>query len=284
MAFRGGAPFCPSLPRAGRGVRGFAGSDYAMNRVTRIRAEQIVGIIPARWGSTRFPGKMLAPVAGKPLVESVLTGCMRSKRVQRWIVATDDRRIAHVVQQAGGEAVMTPRNLKSGSDRVALVASRLRARWIVNWQGDEWLPDGRPIDLLVEALESHPECPVATLARLLGVSEGKNPNRVKVVVSQSGRALYFSRALIPHDSSGTTPSWLHLGAYAFERRTLLQFAEWSQTPLEKRERLEQLRLLEHDVPITVALCRVQTCGVDTPVDAEALEAQLLARRRVRGGK
>jgi 3-deoxy-manno-octulosonate cytidylyltransferase (CMP-KDO synthetase) len=179
---------------------------------------------------------------------------------------------------------MTLRSLRSGSDRIALVASRLRARWIVNWQGDEWSPDGRPIDLLVEALESHPECPVATLARPLELPERNNPNRVKVVVSQTGRALYFSRALIPHDFSGAKPVLLHLGAYAFERRTLMQFSEWSPTPLEKRERLEQLRLLEHDVPMTVALCRVQTRGVDTPADAVALETRLLARRRVRGGK
>jgi len=250
----------------------------------RISPSQIVGIIPARFGSTRFPGKMLAPIAGKPLIERVLAGCLKSKRVRRWIVATDDGRIARVVERLGGETVMTPHSLRSGSDRIALVASRLCARWIVNWQGDEWSPDGRPVDLLVEALECHPECPVATLARPLDVSERKNPNRVKVVVSQSGRALYFSRALIPHDFSGTRPVWLHLGAYAFERRTLLQFAEWSQTPLEKRERLEQLRLLEHDVPMTVALCRVQTRGVDTPADAAALETRLLARRRVRRGK
>jgi len=255
-----------------------------MSPRSRIRPDQIVGIIPARWGSTRFPGKMLVPIAGKPLIEWVLAGCMKSKRVHRWIVATDDCRIARVIQQAGGDAVMTPRRLKTGSDRIALVAAQLRARWIVNWQGDEWSPDGRPVDLLVEALECHPECPVATLARPLDVSERKNPNRVKVVVSQSGRALYFSRALIPHDFSGAKPVLLHLGAYAFERRTLMQFSEWSPTPLEKRERLEQLRLLEHDVPLAVALCRVRTCGVDTPADAAALEARLLARQRVRGGK
>ena len=250
----------------------------------RISPDQVVGIIPARFGSTRFPGKMLAPIVGKPLIERVLAGCLKSKRVQHWIVATDDGRIARAVEQIGGEAVMTPRNLKSGSDRIALVAARLRARWIVNWQGDEWSPDGRPVDLLVGALESYPDCPVATLARPLDAAEGKNPNRVKVVVSQSGRALYFSRALIPHDLSGTAPIWLHLGAYAFERRTLLEFAGWNQTPLEKRERLEQLRLLEHDVPMTVAFCRVQTCGVDTPADATVLETRLLSKRRVRGGK
>jgi 3-deoxy-manno-octulosonate cytidylyltransferase (CMP-KDO synthetase) len=255
----------------------------AMNRVRPIPPSQIVGIIPARIGSTRFPGKMLAPIAGKPLVEWVLAACLKSTRVQRWIVATDDRRIAQAVDRLGVEVVMTPRGLKSGSDRVALVASKLQSRWIVNWQGDEWSPTGRPIDLLVETLESHPDCSVATLARPLKPPEGKNPNRVKVVVSQSGRALYFSRALIPHGDSGTKPLWLHLGAYAFERRTLLQFSEWSQTPLERRERLEQLRLLEHDLPMAVALCRVRTHGVDTPADAVALETRLLAQRRVRGG-
>ncbi|MBI5867812.1 MAG: 3-deoxy-manno-octulosonate cytidylyltransferase [candidate division Zixibacteria bacterium] len=243
----------------------------------RIPTSQIVGIIPARIGSTRFPGKMLALIAGKPLIEHVYRGCTKSQRVRRWIVATDDRGIASVIVQAGGEVVMTPRKLKTGSDRIALVAAQLRVRWIVNWQGDEWLPDGRPIDLLVQALETNPKRPVATLVRPLSVAEGKNPNRVKVVVSQSGRALYFSRALIPHDDSGTKPLWLHLGAYAFDRRTLLEFAGWSQTRLEKRERLEQLRLLEHDVPIATAHCRVRTYGVDTPEDAAALASHLRAR-------
>lgn len=248
-----------------------------MRKTRSIGPSQVVGIIPARIGSTRFPGKMLAPIAGRPLIERVYLGCAKSKRVRRWIVATDDRRIARVIERAGGEAVMTPRTLKTGSDRIAMVAAQLRVRWIVNWQGDEWLPDGRPIDLLVQALESHPDRAVATLVRPLAPAEGKNPNRVKVVVSHSGRALYFSRALIPHDDSGTEPLWLHLGAYAFDRRTLLEFAGWSQTPLEKRERLEQLRLLEHDVPIVTVQCRVRTCGVDTPEDAAALEARLKAR-------
>ncbi len=240
-------------------------------------------MIPARWGSTRFPGKLLVPIAGRSLLEWVLRGCLKSRRVGRWIVAVDDPRIGRIATQAGAEIVLTPRDLNSGSDRVALVASRLRSHWIINWQGDEWLPDGRPIDQLVSALETNPACSVVTLARPLGVGESPNRDRVKVVVSQSGRALYFSRALIPHDFSGAKPALLHLGAYAFERRKLLQFSQWEQTSLEKRERLEQLRLLEHDVPMAVSLCRVQTHGVDSPADAAALEARLLNKRRVRGG-
>lgn len=218
---------------------------------------------------------MLAPIGGRPLIERVVRGCMRSKRVHRWIVATDNARIAAAVERLGAEIVMTSARLKSGSDRVAKVVQALRTHWIVNWQGDEWLPDGRPIDRLVETLDANPDCPVATLARLLSPGEAKNPHRVKVVVSRSNRALYFSRAAIPHNPSGSTPVWLHLGAYAFERHTLLRFAAWRQTPLEACERLEQLRLLEHDVPIVVGQTKVQTFGVDTPADARRLSKRLV---------
>jgi 3-deoxy-manno-octulosonate cytidylyltransferase (CMP-KDO synthetase) len=239
-----------------------------------IDSKTICGIIPARWGSSRFPGKMLTSIAGRPLIERVVRGCLRSRRVPRWIVATDDRRIADAVASTGAETVMTPSRFRSGSDRVAHVAQKLGAHWIVNWQGDEWLPDGRPIDRLVETLEADPDCLVATLVRPLDQSEKKNPNRVKVVLSQRSRALYFSRAAIPQDTSGSTPIWLHLGAYAFERQALLQFAAWRPTPLEQSERLEQLRLLEHDIPIAVGKTRVQTFGVDTPADARRLSQRL----------
>lgn len=243
-----------------------------------IRPDDCIGIIPARWASTRFPGKILAPISGEPLLVHVIRGCAKSKRVKRWIIATDDRRIADCAEANGAEAVMTPKSLKSGSDRAAYVSRRLRSRWIVNWQGDEWTPTGGPIDMLITALESHPECPVATLARPLDHKTAQNSNRVKVVLSHSGRALYFSRAPIPHATSGTEPFWLHIGAYAFERSMLERFAGWRPTPLEKRERLEQLRLLEHDVPIAVGLCRVTTHGVDVPADAKELE-RLIGRGR-----
>jgi 3-deoxy-manno-octulosonate cytidylyltransferase (CMP-KDO synthetase) len=243
-----------------------------------ILLEDCVGIIPARWGSTRFPGKILTPIDGQPLLTWIIRNCARAKRVKRWIVATDDLRIARCAEDSGAEVVMTPKTLKSGSDRAAYVSRQLKAKWVVNWQGDEWLSNGRPIDLLLSALEDHPDCPVATLARPLDHKSAQNPNRVKVVLSQSGHALYFSRAPIPHASDGTEPFWLHLGAYAFERSMLLRFAAWRPTPLEKRERLEQLRLLEHDVPIAVGVCRVQTHGVDTPQDAKDLE-RLIGRGR-----
>lgn len=208
----------------------------------------------------------------------VIRGCQKSKRVKRWIVATDDKRIAACAEANGAEVVMTPKSLKSGSDRAAYVSRHLKAKWIINWQGDEWSPNGRPIDLLITALESHPDCPVATLARALDHLSAQNPNRVKVVLSQSGRALYFSRAPIPHAISGTEPFWLHMGAYAFERSMLERFSKWRPSPLEKRERLEQLRLLEHDVPIAVGICRITTHGVDAPADAKELE-RLIGRGR-----
>lgn len=249
-----------------------------MSSSRTISPDDCVGIIPARWGSTRFPGKILTPIGNEPLLAWVMRGCAKSQRVKRWLVATDDKRIAKCAEMYGTEVVMTPKSLKSGSDRAAYVSRRLRAKWIVNWQGDEWLPNGRPIDLLITALESHADCPVATLARPLDHLAAQNPNRVKVVLSQSRHALYFSRAPIPHASDGNEPFWLHIGAYAFERSMLLQYTKWRQTPLEKRERLEQLRLLEHHVPIAVGVCQVQTYGVDTPRDAEDLK-RLIGRGR-----
>jgi 3-deoxy-manno-octulosonate cytidylyltransferase (CMP-KDO synthetase) len=249
-----------------------------------ISPAQVVGIIPARWASTRFPGKLATPILGRPLLAWVIEGCKRSKRVGQWIVATDDKRLAEIARDAGATAEMTSPHLRSGSDRVAKVAGKVKQRWIVNWQADEWLRDGRPIDLLLAALESAPGEGAATLCRPMSEKEAIDPNRVKVVVSQSGRALYFSRAAIPHDTSGTRPTRLHLGAYAFDRKTLLQFAGWRQTPLEKQERLEQLRLLEHDVPIMVAECRIATYGVDTPADAEELNSRLERDRPSRRGR
>lgn len=240
----------------------------------RIDPADVVGIIPVRWASTRFPGKPIVPIAGRPLLEWVLRGCLRSTRVKHWLVATDDRRIASVAENCGVKTIITPARLKSGSDRVAFVAARLRYRWIINWQGDEWLPNGRPVDSLVRALESDSGCEVATLARPLPANASRNPHRVKVVLSRQKRALYFSRATIPYTFSGNEPHWLHLGAYAFSRSMLLQFARWPQTPLEKAERLEQLRILEHDVPIAVAVCNVSTQGVDTPADARSLEGMI----------
>lgn len=250
-----------------------------MARSRTIALDDCVGIIPARWASTRFPGKILIPIAGQPLLARIIHSCRKSRRVKHWIVATDDLRIARCAEDSGIEAVMTPKSLASGSDRAAYVSRRLKAKWIINWQGDEWSPNGRPIDVLVSTLEKHPECPAATLARVLELESAKNPNRVKVVLSQSGHALYFSRAPIPHAflsraksrDSGTEPCWLHLGAYVFERSMLQEFTEWKKTPLERRERLEQLRLLEHDVPIAVGLCKVKTYGVDVPDDVRKLE-------------
>ncbi|GAB4313651.1 MAG: 3-deoxy-manno-octulosonate cytidylyltransferase [Candidatus Zixiibacteriota bacterium] len=218
-------------------------------------------------------------IAGRPLLEWVIRGCTKSKTVGRWIVATDDRRIGALAHNCGVEAIITPRTLKSGSDRVAYVARGLSSKIIVNWQGDEWLPDGRPIDLLVQSLRRNRMTPVATLARPLDPSDAKNPNRVKVVLSSSKHALYFSRASIPYSKNSSPPALLHVGAYAFERQTLSRFASWPKTPLERQEQLEQLRLLEHDVPIIVTVSRIQTFGVDTPADARLLEKHLTRNRR-----
>lgn len=233
----------------------------------------VVAIIPARYGSTRYPGKPLANQTGKFLIQHVYEQVTAATRVRRCIVATDDERIVAAVRSFGGEAAMTRADHPSGTDRVAEVARQMVGApedIILNVQGDEPEIDPGYLDRLVVRLAAEEDCPVATLASPFAAgSDPADPNCVKVVRSRAGRALYFSRSLVPYprDARGVSdPSgWLlHLGVYAYRRGFLLEIAARRPSPLERVEQLEQLRVLEHGYALAVEVVEQASVGIDTP--------------------
>jgi 3-deoxy-manno-octulosonate cytidylyltransferase (CMP-KDO synthetase) len=231
---------------------------------------EVTAIIPARWASTRFPGKPLVKLRGQTLVQHVWERANRAKSVDRVIVATDDMRIAEAAFDFGAEVALTSPKHPTGTDRLAEVAARLKSTPIIlNVQGDE--PDIAPstIDRLARALQDDPKLGMVTAANpITDRSDLANPNVVKVVTDLSGRALYFSRSTIPHDRDGRGGiNYLrHQGIYGYRRKVLLDFVRWKPTPLEKAEKLEQLRALEHGVAIGVIVVKKGSVGVDVPAD------------------
>jgi 3-deoxy-manno-octulosonate cytidylyltransferase (CMP-KDO synthetase) len=235
----------------------------------------IVGIIPARFASTRLPGKPLLSDTGKPMIQHVVEAARRSRKLERIIVATDDIRIAEAVEAFGGEVALTRTDHSTGTDRVAEVVARMpEARLIVNLQGDEPELSGEALDLVVAILEADPEAPMATLATpIRDEAVYRDPSCVKVVRSSQGRALYFSRSPIPHHRDGPPDfaaeppaALLHLGLYAYRRDFLLKLAELPPSPLESIEKLEQLRVLEAGHPIALGIIQERSVGIDTPED------------------
>ncbi len=229
-------------------------------------------VIPARYASARFPGKVLANRTGKPLIQHVYERARQARLVDRVIVATDDRRIVDAVEGFGGEATMTGSEHANGTSRITELLPRLQSDLIVNVQGDEPEIDPEVIDQAIGTLEAHPECVVSTVAAPFTDHEDPaDPNIVKVVLDATARALYFSRALIPHDRDGTSgqPPLKHVGLYVYRRDFLLTFAGLEPTPLERIERLEQLRILEHGYDMAVAVAEVPYHGIDTPEQYEA---------------
>jgi len=232
---------------------------------------QIVGLIPARYASVRFPAKVLALLNGKPMVVHVLDAARASRRLDRVAVATDDDRIAQAVRAAGGEAVMTSPSAASGTDRLAEAARALPGDVYVNVQGDEPLMDPVSIDRAVDALLASPGREIASVWVPLPAGEASDPNAVKVVVAEDGRALYFSRAAIPYPRGGTPVYRKHLGLYAYRAATLAAVAALPPSPLEKSESLEQLRWLEAGYSIWMAEAAADSIGVDTPEDLSRAE-------------
>ncbi len=237
----------------------------------------IVGAIPARYASTRLPGKPLLPIAGRPMIEHVYRRAALARGLDRVVVLTDDERIAAAVAGFGGECEMTPPECASGTDRIAHAARSWGARAVVNIQGDEPLIDPEAVSALARHLTDHPEDEVVTLAAPALPEEIDNPNAVKVVVDGAGYALYFSRSAIPYarQSGGATPL-KHLGIYGYQRRALLRLAGLPPTPLEISESLEQLRALENGIRIRVLAVSKASPGVDTREDLERVEQQLAA--------
>jgi len=242
----------------------------------RERVVSVVAIIPARYGSTRFPGKPLAAETGKPLIQHVCERVAAARGVERVIVATDDTRIAEAVTGFGGEAMMTRPDHASGTDRVAEVVQRLaeageRPELVVNVQGDEPEMEPEAIDALIELMDSDPQVPMGTLAcRFSRREDVENPACVKVVIDAAGHAMYFSRSLVPYprDTGGKVDDpgrWLlHLGIYAYRPSFLEKLTREPPCELEQAERLEQLRALHLGARIAVAVVDRASTGIDTP--------------------
>ena len=242
-----------------------------------------VGIIPARWDSTRFPGKPLHSIAGKPLLKHVWERCLRAENLDLVVVATDDMRVASAAFEWGAEVALTSRRHPSGTNRVAEVARKTKQfAYVINIQGDEPLIDHRLIDKIVQKLRSDRKVGVVTAAHPFeDPADACSPHQVKVVLDLRGNALYFSRAPIPAPRNDNRSLFLrHQGIYGFRRETLLQFVRWKPSPLERTESLEQLRALENGVTVHVLVTATGSPGIDTPEDATALE-QTLARAKRR---
>lgn len=238
----------------------------------------IIGLIPARWGSSRFPGKPLHPIAGKPLVQHVWERVSLCSRLDDIAIATDDKRIFDAALAFGAKAIMTSPDHPSGSDRLAeAVQTFPSATHVVNIQGDEPLIDPALIDRLAGALVADPALSMATVACPIGQEDDlNNPNIVKVALAGNGDALYFSRSVIPYARNAhVTPALRHLGIYAYRRDFLENYVRWEPTPLEKTESLEQLRALENGARIRVILTDHVSVGVDTPEQAVQVEQILL---------
>jgi 3-deoxy-D-manno-octulosonate cytidylyltransferase len=237
-----------------------------------------VGAIPARYGSTRLPGKPLLPIAGRPMIEHVYTRVAQARGLDRVVVLTDDERIARAVEAFGGEWEMTPADCASGTDRIAWAARHWNASAIINIQGDEPLIDPEEVSRLAAHLAAHPGDPVVTLATPAAPEEMANPNAVKVVLARDGSALYFSRSPIPYPrGEGGAAPLKHLGIYGYQRDALLRLAGLEPTPLERGESLEQLRALENGIPIRVLIVDRASIGVDTAEDLDRVEKILTER-------
>jgi 3-deoxy-manno-octulosonate cytidylyltransferase (CMP-KDO synthetase) len=229
-----------------------------------------IGIIPARYQSSRLPGKPLAEIAGKPMVQHVYERASRATRLSGVLVATDDARIFTAVQEFGGAVVMTSPDHPTGTDRLAEAAETLDADVIVNVQGDEPLIDPAVIDAVAAPFEAEPDLPMATLAtRIRRPQDALAPSVVKVVTDCRGNALYFSRLPIPYYREGSDGvHWKHIGLYAYRRDFLLRYPKLEPTPLERAEALEQLRALENGFRIRVLITDHDAISVDTPDDLE----------------
>jgi 3-deoxy-manno-octulosonate cytidylyltransferase (CMP-KDO synthetase) len=250
-----------------------------------------VAVIPARYASTRFEGKPLADILGKPMIQHVYEGVCQSRLIEDVFVATDDERILEAVQRFGGKGVMTSSEHLTGSDRVAEVAQKLKSEIIVNVQGDEPLIRGRMIDKAIRPLLLDEDLLMSTLmTKIEEVTDWLNPNVVKVAVDQKGHALYFSRSPIPFPRDLNIERLLsarsggkrialksvfkHLGVYVYRRKFLLRLTKMKPTPLEELEKLEQLRVLENGYRIKITAVNYEPFSVDTPEDLQKVVAFL----------
>lgn len=234
---------------------------------------KVAVIIPARMASTRFPGKPLVDILGKPMVRWVYEKALKASGVSDVLVATCDESIVQAVKSFGGNAIITSDKHTSGTDRIAEASAAIDADIIVNVQGDEPMMDPANISLVAKTLELDPEASMASLMYPVSKEEAEDPNLVKVVVTNSNRALYFSRSPIPYQRKplDDIPMFGHAGIYAYRPDFLRTFSQLSPTPLERSESLEQLRALEHGYIIAMAVIKSRPVGVDTPEDLDRVK-------------
>jgi 3-deoxy-manno-octulosonate cytidylyltransferase (CMP-KDO synthetase) len=236
---------------------------------------KIAAIIPARWGSTRFPGKPLHLIAGKPLIQHVWERCKSARALDEIIIATDDMRIAEAAFSFGAEVSLTSPKHRSGTDRIAEVARKLKGvSHVINVQGDEPAANPALINRLAKILAADKSIGMITAANRFSKGEDAgNPNAVKVVLDRFSDALYFSRSAIPFSRDGNFPVqyYRHQGIYGYSLRFLLEFVKWKPTALEKAEQLEQLRALENGAKIRVVVTQHASIGIDTPEDVKQVE-------------
>lgn len=239
-----------------------------------------IGVIPARFASTRFPGKVLAELNGRPLIQHVYEEALKASSLQDLLVATDEEKVVKAVEDFGGQALLTAKEHKSGTDRLREVVNSIDAKIVVNIQADEPLIHFSMIDRLVNCLSEDTDVPMATLIhRIEDVHELDNPNVVKVVKDKNDFALYFSRSLIPHSHlpvfiSRSLFLYKHLGIYAYTKDFLFTFTNLPVRELERAEQLEQLRALENGYKIKVIETDINTIGVDTPEDLERVKQRM----------
>ena len=239
-----------------------------------------IAVIPARYASTRLPGKPLLDICGKPLIQHVWETVSRARGLDEVVVATDDARIAHADQAYGGKVCMTSQDCRSGSDRVREVAASLAADVYVNVQGDEPLLEASAIERLRDVFTEDASVQVATLCSRISEEQARSPHQVKVIRDHAGNALYFSRAPLPfvRDSGESTEFLGHVGIYAYRADALRGFASLPFSPLEQAEKLEQLRFLQAGIPVRVLEVPPMGAGVDTPEDLERVCAVVRKRR------
>jgi len=240
----------------------------------------VLGVIPARYNSIRLRNKLLVNIGGHPLIYYTWKQAKKASAIDALVVATDSEIIANEVRLFGGEVIMTPPNIRTGSDRVAVAAKRFlqfKPDIVVNIQGDEPLIPPGAINKAVKIIEENPEILMSTVATSFDKMENiNNPNLVKVVIDKEGNALYFSRSKIPHFSTKDAKYLKHVGIYAFEREFLFKYVKLSQTPLEKSEKLEQLRVLENGIKLRVIVGKYKTQEVNTRSDLQ-IARKLIAK-------
>ncbi|MDX2359448.1 MAG: 3-deoxy-manno-octulosonate cytidylyltransferase [Crocinitomicaceae bacterium] len=241
---------------------------------------KVVGIIPARYASSRFPGKPLIDLKGKPMIQRVYEGAKKSSMLDRVIVATDDQRIFDAVQAFGGEVMMTSDKHTTGTDRCGEVANAVEADVVINIQGDEPLVDYRQLDELCKVFEDD-QVEIATLGiRNISEEDRMNPNRIKIVLDKNGDAIYFSRSPIPNTDNAKQPAiesfdfCRHIGLYGYRKSTLNELVQLTPTALERVESLEQLRWLYHGYKVRVAETTIETPNIDVPEDIEKVLSAL----------